>query len=496
MRDGWRRRLAAVALLSAAVGVISVPRLLGQEEPSPHQLMFVPPPVEGAVSLGVYDGRGRLVRVLAKAAEVESFKAGLNGLLVDWNGNDADGKPVPAGRYYARGVVVGQEVEIAGEAFHFNDFADNSGAPRPQVILDAATYGTDGVAVLAQAARLEVLLESAKGTEARHVPVTLANGANALRSAGANLLLLFNDDRAQLLDPKTATVAWEVAGTGLRDAATDGARTLLLWASGPVLVDGGVTRPLAVPGGNPVRGAVLRSTTVLAAADGNFWTVEGGEVAPLGLKDPKPLVDLAAGRDDTVWALSREGERTLVRRIDVRTREVRDLELPPELGAANRLSASREADALVLLLKGADAERVVGLRFQDARADASVWEKWFDRARRSFPGFTLKDGAPVPSEDRSESPAVPVRPLNNPLENTRQPLFQLSAFADDTGLWLANSDGLPLLQVSKTKGVRQVRWASDGQNGVRVFASDGRVVEQYRVTGLANLYRFNAGSFD
>jgi len=51
-----------------------------EETAGTHQLMFIPPPEEGVISLGVYDADGKLVRVLKRAAEIDSFKSGLNGL--------------------------------------------------------------------------------------------------------------------------------------------------------------------------------------------------------------------------------------------------------------------------------------------------------------------------------------------------------------------------------------------------------------------------------
>src|SRR6516225_5117799 len=101
---------------------------IAQTSPAPvtgWQIMFVPPPLEGVISLGVYDARGKLVRVLAKAAGVDSFKAGLDGLITDWDGNDAAGNPVPRGRYFARGVLIG-DVLISGIAFHLNDWANSA----------------------------------------------------------------------------------------------------------------------------------------------------------------------------------------------------------------------------------------------------------------------------------------------------------------------------------------------------------------------------------
>src|SRR6201998_1493358 len=75
------------------------PRLFAgaeENEETGKQLMFIPPPVEGLISLGVYDTHAKLVRVLKQAAEVDSFKSGLNGLFVDWDGTDANVKVFPA----------------------------------------------------------------------------------------------------------------------------------------------------------------------------------------------------------------------------------------------------------------------------------------------------------------------------------------------------------------------------------------------------------------
>jgi hypothetical protein len=44
--------------------------------------------------------------------------------------------------------------------------------------------------------------------------------------------------------------------------------------------------------------------------------------------------------------------------------------------------------------------------------------------------------------------------------------------------------------------MKQARWIPDGANGMRVYVSDGVVVEEYHLTSLDNLFRFDAGAFD
>src|SRR5258708_23327685 len=87
-----------------------------EETAGTHQLMFIPPPEEGVISLGVYDAGGKLVRVLKQAAEIDSFKSALNGLFVDWDGKDSKGYPAPAGQYSSRCVLV-DDVNFSRHAY-------------------------------------------------------------------------------------------------------------------------------------------------------------------------------------------------------------------------------------------------------------------------------------------------------------------------------------------------------------------------------------------
>src|SRR5207245_3787131 len=71
------------------------------------QLSFVPPPLEGTISLGIYDESGKLVRVLHQEAELNEFTIGADALVTQWDGKNDDGEDLPAGKYRARGYLVG-----------------------------------------------------------------------------------------------------------------------------------------------------------------------------------------------------------------------------------------------------------------------------------------------------------------------------------------------------------------------------------------------------
>jgi hypothetical protein len=71
------------------------------------QLRFVPPPMEGTISLGIFDSNDKLVRVLHHEAKVDNFTIDENALKTTWDGKNDAGEDLPAGKYRARGYMVG-----------------------------------------------------------------------------------------------------------------------------------------------------------------------------------------------------------------------------------------------------------------------------------------------------------------------------------------------------------------------------------------------------
>jgi len=119
-----------VAIL-IAFGLICI--AVGQESPTPNQsstpeesasplptpeqapsasparsvrISFVPPTLEGTISLGLYDASGKLVRVLHQEAELTEFTIGADALVTQWDGKNDDGEDSPPGKYHAHGHLV------------------------------------------------------------------------------------------------------------------------------------------------------------------------------------------------------------------------------------------------------------------------------------------------------------------------------------------------------------------------------------------------------
>jgi hypothetical protein len=71
------------------------------------RISFVPPPLEGRISLGIYDVKAKLVRVLHRGADLNEFQIGADALVTQWDGKNDRGEDLPAGKYHARGYLVG-----------------------------------------------------------------------------------------------------------------------------------------------------------------------------------------------------------------------------------------------------------------------------------------------------------------------------------------------------------------------------------------------------
>ena len=77
-----KRQVARLLILCGFAAILH-----GQESPTPEptvspasgrsvRISFVPPPLDGTISLGVYDAKGKLVRVLFREADINEFNIG------------------------------------------------------------------------------------------------------------------------------------------------------------------------------------------------------------------------------------------------------------------------------------------------------------------------------------------------------------------------------------------------------------------------------------
>lgn len=158
-REGSRTILGSSFVMLLAMLIMGQSALTGQEDEPPRdiskpgvRIVFLPPPMEGLLSLGVYNKTGKLVRTLRTEANAEKdFTVGLNGLIIQWDGRDDSGNLAPAGKYLARGLCVGA-LEIEGVAYHCNDWVAGDDSPRVREITSIQFESPDHVIASARIA--------------------------------------------------------------------------------------------------------------------------------------------------------------------------------------------------------------------------------------------------------------------------------------------------------------------------------------------------------
>jgi hypothetical protein len=100
-------------IICLALAVLPIAALAQQPAISPSstparsvRISFVPPPLEGTISLGIYDENDQLVRVLHQEASLDEFTTGADALVTKWDGKDDFGYDLWPGTYHARGFLV------------------------------------------------------------------------------------------------------------------------------------------------------------------------------------------------------------------------------------------------------------------------------------------------------------------------------------------------------------------------------------------------------
>jgi hypothetical protein len=137
-RDAHSARVARVGLLCLLLFLLSL-SVRGQDSPTPQaistpparsvRVSFLPPPLDGTISLGIYDAKGKLVRVLKREADINEFTIGTDALSTTWDGKNDAGEDAPTGKYTAHGFAVG-DLKLEGVGFFFNDWITKDDSPR------------------------------------------------------------------------------------------------------------------------------------------------------------------------------------------------------------------------------------------------------------------------------------------------------------------------------------------------------------------------------
>lgn len=437
-REWITAELAPLAFGALLLGSGAITAQEAEPPPKAGKITFLPPPMEGTLSLGIYDRTGKLIRVLAQEATEKDFTIGLNGLITHWDGKDDAGKPVPAGTYSARGFCVGG-IEIEGVAYHGNDWMLDDESPRLRRILSLELRPSGRLALWAEGAdgKPQLVRADQAGEFAGEIPrdpevAALAVGAGDDAPADPP-----QTARARVLDGKVV-ISDEKGSQTLDLPEVKAPVDASLGHDGVWLIDQG--------GGAPEIKEYSRS--------GEFR-----RRLALDPADPAPRRIFASRNSDLIFLIE---EKPGLQRV-------RGLALDASTPAENK----------------------------DGEATTSTWKTVLSKtilASDDFPSVAGQLGRIMPFMPRDKFVA---KLLPNSLLQDAMTTVSVTIGLDATGSFIKTTDGLPLHRITEA---RNLKWAVIGQEGsgkqLTIFQSDGAVIEEFRAHRLANMMAFDAGELE
>ena len=437
-RSPWSKRRPLSPTVCRTLLLFAASFALAQEEPSrPAQknglrITFLPPPIEGTLSVGIYDSAGKLVRTLHRESTEADFTVGLNGLITMWDGKDDRAQPVAPGKYAARGYAVG-EVDVEGVAYHCNDWFTETDSPRIRRISRIAVDRED---------RLRIA---------------------GLGADGRNLE--WRCDAEGKLSAVNQTLApgdWQSTDRKGQPLSVVGGKVYLGAPEEPNALNfAGLRNPTHATFGRSDSVWVIDRMESEGRAELKEFSMNGELRRRLAPEPgaPSPSQVAAAKNNDTLFVLEED--------------------LPGE-----RLQRIRS-----LTWAGTDpAPQPDGTR-------VSKWQVAFERRLHPSDTFAavadkVRDKPFLP-EDK-----IRVRLLPNQLLKGASTELDLQIGVDPQGAFFKTPDGLPLLQITETTSLKWAVMGREGGRVVTIFQSDGAVVEEFKVRKLANMMAFDAGEYE
>jgi hypothetical protein len=424
--------------------LVLAPAVFAQEEEPPQtkgvRIMFIPPPMQGTWSLGIYDKKGKLVRVLAREATEKNFTVGLNGLITFWDGRDDSGKALPPGTYSASGYAVGT-LEVEGIAYHGNDWMIADDSPRLRRVVSIELRKNGRLALWAEApdGKLQLIQMDQAGEFTGEIP---ADPRISGQARGAD---------APAPD----------AGPAIPQAVIDAGKVAVL--------DNGEKRALALPNvTNPIDASLGR--------EGRVWVIdqtpEGTEVKEFSLDGEfhrRLAIDPAEPAPTRIFA-SRTSDLIFLIEEKPGLQRVRGLAL--ESAASGESAASTETPT-------------------------STWKTVLSKTILASDTFAAIGGQLKRPKPFSPEEKFAVRLLPNPLLKDEVSTTQINVAYDRAGSYLQTLDGLPLRRITETPNLKWVVIGKEGSGKLlSIFQGDGAVVEEFRARRLANMMAFDAGDYE
>ena len=485
-------------VLGAALFLGSLLSFTFAEETSPRpaggvSVQLAAPPLDGTVSIGVFDAEGKCIRVLFKGAEADAIPAALNGFLVQWDGKTAEGTMATKGDYEIRGVTVG-EVSIEGEAYHFNDWVD---AEKPESSPDSTQLVRllDGGGFVAAQSRTEEKKTTGVGvfsySPEGELKWTYAAGkALDLLVAGTSTYVAAADSLIKVESGKLTKQKEALQLTALASAQN---RLLGVLNNELVSVDHSTlesTPSNPLPPGTTLLAA--RGTTVLVSDGASVFKQADDRFEKINLPPLGKITRMAMGKESGFWLLA-AGE--ILTQFDFEGQPLRSLE---KEGEDEFLTFDVNADdtKIALVSRKGDRERFRVLQFVDSpSAEVSLWKTLLQKDSQPSDAFGLDPTARelVPRGELPTEKVFTIPLVENPLTPEKKNTLRLTTASLSDGLWLTTNDGLPLVSIaSDLSSRRMVVVRGKKPDSLRFYAGIRGSVAEFSLGGLQNMMEFTS----
>ena len=465
---------------------------------APRQLTIAIPETAGRLSLAAFDASANRVRTLAAAADISEFRAGLDGILIEWDGLDDHDQPVPQGTYHLRGLFIPETVSAEGEAYLFNDWESQDGTPLIRKILTLAPKPDGRFLVVAEEARSglpRMWQADAEGRLNALRPGPLPSDAKIL-ALNERAALLSVEGRVELL-PLSDEQGHPLAKSAARLGALSRTRAALCVAPRQIAL-----YDLANPSAPAKEHAVSSDPRLLAPCGDGFVAilendqavlVRDSGVSEISVGDTQSVRSLSMGPDGSFWLTGLTGNRSVARNFDPEKGLLREMRLDPEAGPSE-IFGEMDGAGFFLLTANATHSTLRSVRPSASGTSESPWEITLEKTIQECASFGFAKGVPSANAPAHDELTVlldpsPLAPLQGSLP--------IRAKTQDDRVCLETAEGLKIIEVAHLPGISRVAIAHGKTSGsVRVLVGQPGFVAEFLATGLQHLTPLDEGTVE
>ncbi len=451
------------------------------------------PPLDGTVSIGVFDASNKCIRVLSKSADSESIPSALNGFLVVWDGLTSDGTVAPKGDYEIRGVTVG-DVTVQGEAYHFNDWINPDKPAISPTSMQLVRLLENGEFVvfqklangLNQLARYSAKGELQWSTATRMTSVDLAINGIKICLASADYLQQFDLEKGAVSEPNKSLPNI----VALASNSTD-----LLGIVGNKLVrfDPNTLEPSALADLPPGTKLLTSRGDVILVSDGaNVFRKSADHFEKIPLPTLDTITRLTLGKDSHFWLTTQGASLT---EFDAQGQPLRSLE-PEGEDTFLTFDVNAADNQIALVSSRQDRQRFRILQWTDTPTAAlSLWKTNLQKdSQPSFDfGVDLNTLKPVASGKLPSDKTLVIALIDNPLTPGEKSSLRVTCNSIGNELWLTTNEGLPLILIAPDLTSNRIALIRGKRSGsLRLYAAVPGAVAEFSLSGLQSMMQFTS----